>query len=55
MIVETNGAARIEGRAMSLDDGFDIWAWLGGATVDGVEGCDIDLEVSGEFLPACVL
>lgn len=55
MIVETNGAATIEGSIMSLGDGFDIWAWLASATVDRVEGCDIDLEVSGEFLPARVL
>ena len=55
MIVESNGAASIEGTGISLYDGFDIWAWLGGATVDRVEGCYIDLEVSGEFLPACVL
>ncbi len=55
MVVETNGAAFIEGLVMSLTDGFDIWAWLGGATGGGVEGCDIDLEVSAEFLPACIL
>ena len=55
MIVESNGAAIIEGTGMSLDDGFDIRARLGGATVERVEGCHIDLEESGEFLPACVL
>ena len=55
MIVESDGAATIERIVMSLRDGFDKWAWLGGANVDRVEGCDIDLEVSGEFLPPCVL
>ena len=55
MIVESNAAAIIEGFVMSQDDRFDIWFWLGQPNFDGVEGCDIDLEVSGEFLPACVL